>query len=256
MSVVLCAIAKDEDDYLDEWIEYHLRIGADHIYLYDNNDQPRYYALAEIYPGRLTVFHVPGRCMQMAAYEHFRQFARQLSPVGAPTWVAYIDIDEFIVIRGKTLPELLASHGPAAGALGLNWVLFGNNGHTTAAGRSVLQRFTRRQHGVNPHIKWIVRLADLKGMVSPHHGVFSTPGAFATDCDGTHIPENGPYHPDGNDRVACIHHYFTKSNEEFKQKCLRGRADIPEWRNVETDFHRHNFNDLEDRSALDVWYKK
>ena len=32
----ICLLAKDEDRYLDEWIMYHIGIGIDHIFIYDN----------------------------------------------------------------------------------------------------------------------------------------------------------------------------------------------------------------------------
>jgi hypothetical protein len=34
MKSALVAIAKDEDDYINEWIEYHFKIGFDNIILY------------------------------------------------------------------------------------------------------------------------------------------------------------------------------------------------------------------------------
>lgn len=251
-TVALCAIAKDEGDYLGEWLDYHFSLGVSHIYLYDNHDVPQYGSWAGVYPGRLTVFHLPGACAQMTAYEHGRRVA--LAEAEPPVWLGFIDIDEFIVLRTKgSIPEFLDQYGPAEGALALNWVLFGNNGHegydpTGPEGTSVLRRFTRRQVGVNPHIKWLVRLTDLKMMLSPHHGLFHRPSVNAVDCEGRGVPDNGPYHPEGTDTVACIHHYFTKSTEEFRRKCLRGRADIPVRRTMAADFARHNCNEIEDRT--------
>ena len=32
----LCAIIKDEDLFLDEWIAYHMHLGVTAFYLYDN----------------------------------------------------------------------------------------------------------------------------------------------------------------------------------------------------------------------------
>jgi Glycosyl transferase family 2 len=37
-AAVLCAMAKDEEAYLDEWVNYHLAIGFETIYIYDNSD--------------------------------------------------------------------------------------------------------------------------------------------------------------------------------------------------------------------------
>ncbi|WP_368044404.1 glycosyltransferase family 2 protein, partial [uncultured Desulfovibrio sp.] len=35
----VCLIAKDEEYYLKEWCEYHLRIGFDSIIIYDNGSK-------------------------------------------------------------------------------------------------------------------------------------------------------------------------------------------------------------------------
>ena len=38
MKVVIVAIAKMEQDYIEEWVKYHLHLGFDQIFLYDNED--------------------------------------------------------------------------------------------------------------------------------------------------------------------------------------------------------------------------
>ena len=39
MNIGICAIAKWENDYVEEWVNHYIDvIGADRIYLYDNND--------------------------------------------------------------------------------------------------------------------------------------------------------------------------------------------------------------------------
>lgn len=38
----ICAIFKNEGTYLREWIEYHLMIGFDHIFLYNNFSTDNY----------------------------------------------------------------------------------------------------------------------------------------------------------------------------------------------------------------------
>ena len=37
MSTAICAIAKNENLYLKEWVEYHKNIGINKIFIYDNN---------------------------------------------------------------------------------------------------------------------------------------------------------------------------------------------------------------------------
>lgn len=248
-SAVICAIAKHEQPYIHEWIQYHLKIGFDHIYLYDNEISNPLSMLVsmEPYKNKITVIPFLGNCQQMTAYYHFIEHFRNHH-----TWVAYIDIDEFIVLKKHVFIKELLKQQCYQGALALNWVLFGSNAHELYNPEPVLQRFTRRQIGVNEHVKWIVKTSDLEAMVSPHHGILRF--GQAHDCYGN--PVWGPYHPNGTDDIACIHHYFTKSKEEFMLKCLRGRADIPEVRTFEKDFYRHDLNDLEDTTAWDIFQRK
>jgi hypothetical protein len=35
--IALVCIAKDEDLYLQDWIDYHLKLGFDDIHIYQNN---------------------------------------------------------------------------------------------------------------------------------------------------------------------------------------------------------------------------
>ena len=37
MKTALVCIAKNEDHYIDEWIEYYLKLGIDHIFIYQND---------------------------------------------------------------------------------------------------------------------------------------------------------------------------------------------------------------------------
>jgi len=257
MSVAICAIVKDEELYIHEWIQYHLKMGFDHIYLYDNSNNQTQPSLAEVlngnYTEQLTVYSCPGECMQLQAYYHFIQTHRN-----DHTWCAFIDIDEFIVIRQvmscplnregnkKRLVEFMNAHCNE-GSLALNWVLFGSNEHKVYHPRPVLQRFTKRQLGVNEHTKNIVRLRDVVHMKDPHtpelhHGNIQ-------DVAGNIITGPYNYHPKCSDKVACIFHYFTKSVEEFQRKIARGRADLAEKRDFARDFARHDLNEVIDYTA-------
>lgn len=38
MKIAIVSIAKNENLYIKDWIDYHLKLGFDDIYIYDNND--------------------------------------------------------------------------------------------------------------------------------------------------------------------------------------------------------------------------
>ena len=40
VTVALCLAVRDEHQYIEEWIRYHLAIGVQKIFMYDNNSTP------------------------------------------------------------------------------------------------------------------------------------------------------------------------------------------------------------------------
>ena len=37
MNTAICCIAKYENRYLKEWVDYHMELGFDQIFIFDNN---------------------------------------------------------------------------------------------------------------------------------------------------------------------------------------------------------------------------
>lgn len=37
MKTAIVCIAKNEDNYIDEWIKYHTKLGFDYVYVYQND---------------------------------------------------------------------------------------------------------------------------------------------------------------------------------------------------------------------------
>jgi hypothetical protein len=91
---IIVAIAKQEEHYIKDWVAYHLRIGFDKIYLYDNNDidGESYNELLKEYvdAGRLKIIDVRGK-------KGLQNYSYNASYYAMPyKWMAIIDIDEFI----------------------------------------------------------------------------------------------------------------------------------------------------------------
>ena len=69
----ICAIALQEERYIDEWIRYHLSLGFHNIYVYDNSDD---HSLKNKQSDRVTIIHFPGKSLpnkpkQIDAYHAF-----------------------------------------------------------------------------------------------------------------------------------------------------------------------------------------
>jgi glycosyl transferase family 92 len=116
----ICAIFKDEAPYLLEWIAFHKIIGVDLFVLYDNgsSDGGAELIRQSSFARNVTILYWQDRPGQLSAYRHFHA-----TYADAFTWVAFIDIDEFIVPlgAGSIRPVLLRkAYEPYADIL-LNW---------------------------------------------------------------------------------------------------------------------------------------
>lgn len=106
-SVGIVAIARLENDYINEWVGYHRKLGFDHIYLYDNSFGEEIHidsALKEEYCDFVTVVPAYGKeAYQKQAYEHaYAEFG------GNHEFLLYIDIDEFFTLcRHNTISEYI-----------------------------------------------------------------------------------------------------------------------------------------------------
>ena len=75
-------------------------------------------------------------------------------------------------------------------------------------------------------------------MIHPHYA-----NANWKDVNG--IYGSGPFNYNGTDDIVQLNHYVCKTKDEYMEKVLRGRADIPVDRSIE-EFEGMNYNEIED----------
>jgi hypothetical protein len=237
MKVALVCIAKNEDPYIDEWVSYHLKLGFDKIFVYENN----WRFSGDNHNDSVIKIPFDGECKQMESYHNFiRTFGQEYD------WAAFFDVDEFLVLKKhKNIQEFIGEYNEYD-CVSINWVLFGDNGLDSVQNDdySVLNRFTKRQIGVDQHVKTILNLRS-------HNPIFHTPHSPSnlTWVDTNHQKGGGPLNSNGDDSIAQINHYFCKTKEEFISKISRGRSDIGTFRTID-DFIPHNHNSIEDLTAF------
>ena len=143
MLTAICCIAKCENRYLEEWANYHLSLGFDHIYLYDNNDPAGERVISSVSENeRVTVIDCRGK----TAYQNvaYTEFYKGLGK--GYDWIAYIDIDEFITFSEesglRSIKEFLSRFDSQVDIVHLNWKCYGNNDLVELVDDySVLRRF-------------------------------------------------------------------------------------------------------------------
>ena len=174
----------------------------------------------------VDVIHFPGPGRQGAAYLDCAK--RVLNGMyGNRTWAGFWDVDEFLVMRQhNNVDDFLQDH-LSSGALGVNWFLFGANGMTIYRPLPVTKRFVYGTQA-NQHIKSLVRLSDMNIAEEPHvHYPSLKPGKHQHDTNGKQF--EGPFNEDLPADIAVLHHYLTKSHQEYVRKSVRGRANLGDW---------------------------
>ena len=99
-SIVL--IIQNEASYLEEWMEYHRMLGAEHFYIYDNKstDELKEFLTEYIDQGIVTYQYWTGG--QMEAYQYAVDHYKFESK-----YIAIIDVDEFLIPTDKAASPLL-----------------------------------------------------------------------------------------------------------------------------------------------------
>lgn len=206
-TIAVCLIVKNEARYLAEWIEYHLLIGVDHIFIYDNNSEDDVPAVCRHFADAVTLHRWPLLLdQQRQAYAHFStHYGAQYD------WCAFIDADEFIVYRGEGgLRSYLAEHHDKNGLL-MEWRLFGTNGHVRRPDGFVLENYTRT-HSISPNPYWKTlcrpQRIDVDNIETPHNFNYrvDAPIVPAKECD------------------IVLYHYILRSVDDIYTKILRGDA--------------------------------
>lgn len=230
----VCACARDEGQYIEEWIDYHLDLGFGKIIIYDNNP-PGDNSLPEqlaryVSDSRVEIVDYRGRVnFQVKAYNDcLKRHRKDLD------WIAFIDVDEFITFSDRCMTAgqyLEEAVDKKADVIYINWLLFGDSGKVRKEPGGVLERFTvpaRVPDYENCHIKSIVRTSsNVRFGRNPHNVVrtFLLPRAHIVNGSLIPVSKNSP-RQNIDYKVVCLRHYVTKTVEEYiLQKSRRGAPD-------------------------------
>jgi hypothetical protein len=238
MKVALVCIAKNEDHYIEEWVSYYKKLGFTNVFIYENNWR------CNLFDNDSFVVKIPfdGDSQQNNSYNNFINHHGKNYD-----WAAFFDVDEFLVLKKhNNISDFLNNYNDYS-SVAINWVFFGDGENKFVENDyNVLKRFTKRQIGVDQHIKTICKLSSNPVFDSPHYA------SNLNWVDPTYYVGSGPFNTNKNNEIAQLNHYFTKTFEEFKLKVSRRRADNNSIRNL-SDFEPHNRNEIEDLSALNFF---
>ena len=140
-----------------------------------------------------------------------------------------------------SLPDFLVPY-EGFGGLGINWLVFGSNGHIEKPAGTQIESYTTRtpkSNPINDHVKSIVQPKYVKHIPSGPHHFHYTFGKFSVNENFNRF--KGAFSPNSTYKIQ-LNHYWLRSEADFKEKLQRGRGDqtAPEMARKMEDFYEIN----------------
>lgn len=269
MSTVIVAIAKFEQDYIEEWVIYHLAMGFDRIYLYDNEDVPTYHNILKRFGSKVFITHAKGNDypvgIQYMAINHFMENYVTKDNI---KYVLHSDIDEFVCLKKHAnIKDFIKDYFlPQVAGISICWRYFGSSGLIKKTDEPVVSRFRRCAIKGDKLMKTLFKADLITGFVcchnvSPKEGyyIIATNGVITTEAENLEMDTS----------VIQMNHYYCKTIPEFFHQKSRGRADVPgglkgenyyiDRNNLPLDINliniylERNINDVEDLTAYNFY---
>lgn len=217
-NVSLCAMYKNEAKYLLEWIEYHLMIGVQHFYLYNNLSNDHHKSLIEPYINNgIISYHEYN--VDITNVGHMNAFKNVDYPYNhcvrtykaESKFIGFIDIDEFIVIRSShKIDEFLQNYEQYSG-LAINWMNFGSSNHYLEPHGLVTESYFLRPPINHPYNQLV------KSIINPRE-FLEWPNVHLPKMTGVIVKEDKTICTHFNDTLIhhkkiSLFHYRAKSKE-------------------------------------------
>lgn len=224
-------LIKNENRYLKEWLDWHLSIGFQHIYIYDNGDIDHVQDIVDTYNAdvqqMITVVDWTGHHthIQQDAYNHFMSNYKQ-----DVRWGLFIDSDEFLRFTDEVTTDVnafLKAYEEYTEIWGYE-VEYDANGQEKYENKPVRERFTRRTDAREGfYWKNFVQVNRIDSFLM--HYAYYDPAKHL-------VFKN----EQSNQDLFVIDHYYTKSWEEWQWKIKeRGGAD-PNYHKALREFFYYN----------------
>jgi hypothetical protein len=250
--ITIVCFAKDEDLYLQEWIDYHLKLGFDSIHIFQNDwtfenkisDNRVYF---HNYDGKscteynqssdpIWIKNIQAKCYVDFAKNYHMEYE----------WCAFFDVDEYLVLKKTNDVKEFISDYEDYECLIINWAMFGDNDlkDFDKSNTSTLKRFTKRKKDLHQQFKSICKLK-----LDMLHNIHWN---NETWVDLNFKTGNSYLNNENNENIAQLNHYYIRTYPEFLIKRERGNACHGK-KPLET-FDENNFNEIEDLLAKNFLY--
>ena len=224
--IVIAAIFKGEDQYLNEWIEFHKIVGVEHFFLYDNGDSDSSRKILAPYIKEGLVTYIPfpefNEKIIRSKYggRNFSRLSMQNLAMGDCVknyskhfkWLVKIDIDEFLypLLPYENLPDVFNRlDSKIVKGMAFRASRFGPSGQEKNSDLPVIERFTKRYEKYDSNWK-----------VAGKSSCLDSAAGYQT-CHKFFYKFN-PFKQELKDDITSkyihLNHYYIKSKEEYLAK--------------------------------------
>ena len=221
MKYLICAIIKNEHKYLAEWIDYHLSLGFDDIYLVEDYGSISHKEITDKYPNvHLTTcddYFIVKRDYDLGNRRQNRVYQKFITNHKNEGWCAFIDIDEFIVLKdGYTLQSLTEEYKDVS-ALAMFWQFYNANGRIFSS-NSVIDDYTQKSNPFKKDKGWCFKSFVNLNKSESINSVHQAEGLVDINRNPVYKGKTTYFLYD----KIQLNHYFTKSYEDWCQRFKRG----------------------------------
>jgi hypothetical protein len=219
--VVLCVIAKNENLYIKEFVEYYKNLGIKKIYLYDNNDinDENFNTILNKYINSefVKIKNIRGKSeIKTLVYNHCYQ-----TNFNKYSWFLFLDVDEYLYIKNnRTLLNFLSDDRFLnCNSIFINYNEYGDSDLLEFDNRSIFQRFTKSRYGICG--KSLTRGGIKNAKIDIYKPLY-----INNYCNSEGESEELFKNKISSSKIvvynAEIKHFITKSLEEFYQRLIKG----------------------------------
>lgn len=240
MKVYVCALAKNEHLYINEWVAHYVKLGVDKIYIYDNDDldvKPSYKFIDKAYNDKVVIVDIRGKHYDNIQGKMYREFYNLHK--NDFDWCLFCDIDEFLTGIDNIKAFLSRHCFKNFEQIRVKWRLFGDDNLIERdMNKSVMETFKKEiTEPLTKDLKNKCKLHNqgksfvkggLNGIVfnSVHFANFINGRLLASVLPSGRKCQSGvEILEDYSNESVFLNHYMTKSLSEFiNQKIGRGDA--------------------------------
>lgn len=234
--VALCLIFKNEAPFLKEWLDFHLALGVDHFYLYNNNSDDDFREVLRPYVlgGVITLIDWPQPHSQRWAYKDcYTRFRSECN------WIGFLDADEFVCPKYETDINDWLRRFDRFPSVMISYLMFGTGGRVEHDyGKDVIEQYHVCSRNLAPYGKCFVNTRfevheqEWENQYFLHHFYMLYP-IFGRQLRTPPVDQFGRMHRFNSPFLTGIpkqraniyvNHYWTKAWNLYKGKIKRGDA--------------------------------